>query len=86
MEHVCCHVFLPAHVFPSGLGNIPVTEIGGYHSSMEERSSMWASVPEAVGSETPLLVIMMMMLALLASAHQLVLMYQPHREEAPIID
>ena len=29
MEHVCCHVFLPAHVFPSGLGNIPVTEIGG---------------------------------------------------------
>ena len=29
MEHVCCHVFLPAHVFSSGLGNIPVTEIGG---------------------------------------------------------
>ena len=29
MEHVCCHMFLPAHVFPSGLGNIPVTEIGG---------------------------------------------------------
>ena len=28
-EHVCCHVFLPAHVFPSGLGNTPVTEIGG---------------------------------------------------------
>ena len=25
-EHVCCHVFLPAHVFPS---NTPVTEIGG---------------------------------------------------------
>ena len=29
MEHVCCHVFLPAHVFLSGLGNIPVTKIGG---------------------------------------------------------
>ena len=29
MEHVCCHVFPPAHVFPSGLGNIPVTEIRG---------------------------------------------------------
>ena len=28
-EHMCCHVFPPAHVFPSGLGNIPVTEIGG---------------------------------------------------------
>ena len=28
-EHVCCHVFPPAHVFPSGLGNIPVTEVGG---------------------------------------------------------
>ena len=29
MEHVCCHVFPPAQVFPSSLGNIPVTEIGG---------------------------------------------------------
>ena len=29
MEHVCCHMFPPAPVFPSGLGNIPVTEIGG---------------------------------------------------------
>ena len=28
-EHVCCHMFLPARVFPSGLGNTPVTEIGG---------------------------------------------------------
>ena len=28
-EHVCCHVFPPAHVFLSGLGNTPVTEIGG---------------------------------------------------------
>ena len=28
-EYVCCHVFPPACVFPSGLGNIPVTEIGG---------------------------------------------------------
>ena len=28
-EHMCCHVFPPAHVFPSGLGNTPVTEIGG---------------------------------------------------------
>ena len=27
-EHVCCHVFLPACVFLSGLGNTPVTEIG----------------------------------------------------------
>ena len=25
-EHVCCHMFLPARVFLSGLGNIPVTE------------------------------------------------------------
>ena len=29
MEHVCCHVFPPACAFLSGLGNIPVTEIGG---------------------------------------------------------
>ena len=29
IEHVCCHMLLPAHVFPSGLGNIPVTEIRG---------------------------------------------------------
>ena len=28
-EHVCCHVFPPTGVFPSGLGNTPVTEIGG---------------------------------------------------------
>ena len=28
-EHVCCHMFPPAQVFPSSLGNIPVTEIGG---------------------------------------------------------
>ena len=28
-EHVCCHVLPPARVFPSGLGNTPVTEIGG---------------------------------------------------------
>ena len=28
-EHVCCHMFLPACVFLSGLGNTPVTEIGG---------------------------------------------------------
>ena len=28
-EHMCCHVFLPAHVFLSGLGNTPVTKIGG---------------------------------------------------------
>ena len=26
--NTCCHVLLPAHVFPSGLGNIPVTENG----------------------------------------------------------
>ena len=29
MEHMCCHMFLPACVFLSGLGNVPVTEIGG---------------------------------------------------------
>ena len=28
-EHMCCHMFLPAHVFLSGLGNTPITEIGG---------------------------------------------------------
>ena len=28
-EHMCFHVFPPAHVFLSGLGNTPVTEIGG---------------------------------------------------------
>ena len=28
-EHVCCHVFLPACVFLSGLGDTPVTKIGG---------------------------------------------------------
>ena len=28
-EHMCCQVLPPAHVFPSSLGNTPVTEIGG---------------------------------------------------------
>ena len=28
-EHVCCHMFPPAHVFLSSLGNTPVTEIRG---------------------------------------------------------
>ena len=28
-EHMCCHMFPPARVFPSSLGNTPVTEIGG---------------------------------------------------------
>ena len=28
-EHMCCHMFPPAHVFLSSLGNTPVTEIGG---------------------------------------------------------
>ena len=28
-EHMCCHMFPPAHVFLSGLGNTPVTKIGG---------------------------------------------------------
>ena len=28
-EHVCYRMFLPARVFPSSLGNIPLTEIGG---------------------------------------------------------
>ena len=27
--HMCCHVLPPAHVFLSGLGNTPVTKIGG---------------------------------------------------------
>ena len=26
---MCCHVFPPARVFPSGLGKIPVTKMGG---------------------------------------------------------
>ena len=26
---MCCHMFPPAHIFPSGLGNIPVTDLGG---------------------------------------------------------
>ena len=26
---MCCHMFLPAHVFLSSLGNTPVTKIGG---------------------------------------------------------
>ena len=29
MEHMCCHMFPPACVFLSSLGNIPVAEIGG---------------------------------------------------------
>ena len=29
MEHMCCHMFPPAHVFLNSLGNIPVTKIGG---------------------------------------------------------
>ena len=28
-KHMCCHVLLPVRVCPSGLGNTPVTEIGG---------------------------------------------------------
>ena len=28
-EHMCCHMFLPACVFLSDLGNTPATEIGG---------------------------------------------------------
>ena len=28
-EHMCCHVFPPARIFLSGLGNTPVTEIRG---------------------------------------------------------
>ena len=51
-EHVYCHVFPPACVFLSGLGNIPVTEMGGGHPSpMEERSSMWVGVPWVVWPE-----------------------------------
>ena len=29
MEHMFCHMFPPAHVFLSSLGNIPITKIGG---------------------------------------------------------
>ena len=48
-EHVCCHMFPPACVFPSGLGNISVTKMGGgYPSPMEGQSSMWAGVLWAV--------------------------------------
>ena len=72
-EHMCCHVFLPARVFLSGLGNTPVTKLGGHPSPMEERSLMWAGSPKAVWSVTLLPV--MMMLASSASAHQPVPMY-----------
>ena len=37
-EHMCCHVFPPAHVFPSGLGNTPVAEIEG--SSFPHRGAI----------------------------------------------
>ena len=72
-EHMCCHVFPPAHVFPSSLGNTPVTEIGGHPSPMEEQFSMWAGAPKAVWSVTRLPATMMP--ALSASVHQPVLMY-----------
>ena len=72
-EHMCCHMFLPALVFPSGLGNTPVTKIGGHPSPMEERASMWAGVPKAVWSET--LLPATMMPASSASVHQLVPTY-----------
>ena len=80
-EHMCCHVFLPAHVFPSGLGNTPVTEIGGHPSPTEEQSSMLAGSPGAVGSETPLPV--MMMPASSASVCQPVPMYWLHSGRSP---
>ena len=72
-EHVCCHMLPPARVFPSGLGNTPVTERGGHPSPTEERSSMWVGLPEAVSSETPLPVTMTP--ASLALVCQPVLMY-----------
>ena len=81
MEHVCCHMFLPAHVFPSGLGNIPVTEIGVL--PFPHRGAI-LDVGRCPGSSVvwdP--TALMMMPALLASAHQLVLMYQPHQGRSP---
>ena len=67
-EHVCCHMFPPARVFPSGLGNTPVTKIGG--SPFPHRGAILnvGGLPGAVWSVTLLPV--MMMLASLASAHQ----------------
>ena len=50
-EHMCCHLFLLAHVFPSGLGYIPVTKMGGHPSPMEEQSLMWVGVPLVVWPE-----------------------------------
>ena len=41
MEHVCCHMFWPACIFLSGLGNIPVTKIGGSpfpHGGVDRKS------------------------------------------------
>ena len=48
-EHMCCHVLLPACVFPSGLGNTPVTKIGGSpfpHGGviLDVGGSTWGSV------------------------------------------
>ena len=58
-EHMCCHMFPPARVFLSGLGNTPVTKIGGSPFPHGGAILNVAGVPEAVGSETPLPVTMM---------------------------
>ena len=39
-EHICCHMFPPAHVFQSGLGNTPVTKMGGI-SLPPQRNNPW---------------------------------------------
>ena len=67
-EHVCCHMFLPAHVFPSGLGNTPVTEIGGSPLPHGGVILVWVGSPGAVWSVT--LLPTTMMPAPSAFAHQ----------------
>ena len=70
-EHVCCHMFLPACVFPSGLGNIPITEMGG------SPFPHGGAILDVNGCPKRSMVCdpVMMMPASLASVHQQVLMY-----------
>ena len=72
-EHMRCHMFPPACVFPSGQVTLLLLKLGGHPSPMEERSSLWVGLPGAVWSVTLLPVTMMP--ASLASAHQPVLTY-----------
>ena len=76
MEHMCCHVFLPAHVFPSSLGTIPVTEIRGSPFPHGGAILNMGGCPSSSVVCDPTAC---MMLALLASAHQLVPTYQPNQ-------